>query len=152
MSSLLFNTVLQAAQEDDLKGWQEKGNGIRLGDQQADCSTSLRFADDALPFSTTLEQLRGMLCDFKKSTGSVGLEIHPGKTQILSDQGSNKRKEVSSDNIKVEVLPVKGCAKYLGHTITFQQQETTEIKNRIRAVWASFHKFKQELKSKPYRL
>ena len=29
--------------------------------------------------------------------------------------------------------------------ITFQQQETTEIRNRIRAAWATFHKYRQEL-------
>ena len=31
--------------------------------------------------------------------------------------------------------------------ITFQQQETTEIKNRIRAAWATFHMYRQELTS-----
>ena len=38
--------------------------------------------------------------------------------------------------------------RYLGQTITFLQQETTEIKNRIRAAWATFHKYRQELTSK----
>ena len=28
--------------------------------------------------------------------------------------------------------------------INFQQQETTEIRNRIRAAWATFHKYRQE--------
>ena len=36
--------------------------------------------------------------------------------------------------------------------ITFQQQETTEIKNRVRAVWATFHTYRQELTSKNYLL
>ena len=30
--------------------------------------------------------------------------------------------------------------------------ETTEIKNRIRAAWATFHKYRQELTSKNYML
>ena len=51
------------------------------------------------------------MCDFKKSTESLGLKIHPDKTKILRNQGSSKRIEVSSDNIKLEVLPVKECAK-----------------------------------------
>ena len=38
--------------------------------------------------------------------------------------------------------------RYLGQTITFLQQETTEIKNRIRAAWATFDKYRQELTSK----
>ena len=62
------------------------------------------------------------MCDFKKSTENEGLKIHPEKTKILSNQGSNRRKEVTIDNIKVEVLPVKERAKYLGQTITFEQQ------------------------------
>ena len=40
--------------------------------------------------------------------------------------------------------------RYLDQWITFQQQETTEIKNRIRAAWATFHKYRQELTSKNY--
>ena len=30
----------------------------------------------------------------------------------------------------------------------FQQQETTEIRNRTRAAWATFHKYRQELTSR----
>ena len=34
--------------------------------------------------------------------------------------------------------------------ILFQQQESTEIRNRIRAAWATFSKYRQELTSKNY--
>ena len=93
-----------------------------------------------------------MICDFKRSTEKVGLKIHPEKTKILSNQISYIRKEVTINNIKVEVLPASECAKYLGQTITFQQQETTEIRSRIRAAWASFYRYKQELTSKSHPL
>ena len=47
MSSLLFNSVLHFAMEDDLKAWREKtAMVIKLGDEQSDCISSLRFADD----------------------------------------------------------------------------------------------------------
>ena len=42
--------------------------------------------------------------------------------------------------------------KYLGQRISFHQQETLEIKSRIRAAWATFHKYRQELTSKKYML
>ena len=42
--------------------------------------------------------------------------------------------------------------KYVGQRISFYQQETIEIKSRIRAVWATFHKYRQELTSKNYML
>ena len=77
LSSLLFNTVLQYSLENDLKQWQEKRKGIRLSDKAEDCLTNLRFADDVLLFSTSLEKLREMLCEFKTTTEAVGLGIHP---------------------------------------------------------------------------
>ena len=132
LSTLLFNTVLQAALEDDMARWREKGVGISLGVLQSDCFSNQRFAGDVLLFSTSLEELRNMMCD-QKSTENEGPNIHPEKTKILSNQRSNRRKEVTIDNFKVEVLPVKERAKYLGRTITFEQQETTEINSRIRA-------------------
>ena len=73
-----------------------------------------RFADDVLLFSTWFKKLREMLCDFKRSTEKVGLEIHPSKTKILSNQEARRQKEVTIDNIKVEVLHKRQSARYLG--------------------------------------
>ena len=57
-----FNTVLQMALKDDVERWQKsKGMGVRLGDNESDCLTNLRFADDVLLFSTSLVQLLKML-------------------------------------------------------------------------------------------
>ena len=59
LSSLLFNIVLQVALKDDLRRWQMKnGMGICLGDNDHDCLTNLRFADDILLFASTKEQLQ----------------------------------------------------------------------------------------------
>ena len=44
------------------------------------------------------------------------------------------------NNITVEILSAYESAEYFGQTITFQQQETVEITNRIRAAWASFYR------------
>ena len=89
-----------------------------------------------------------MMCDFKQSTERLGLKIHPDKTTILTNQSSNRRREMAMNNIKVEILPASESAKYLGQTKTFHQQETAEIKNRIRAAWASLYRYKQELSIK----
>ena len=118
LSSLLFNTVLQFSMEGDLKRWQEKQKGIRLSDKTEDCLTNLRFADDVLLFSTSLEKLREMLCEFKASTEAVGLGIHPDKTKILSNQDKVKAKEITVDNIKIEALAKGDSARYLGQKIT----------------------------------
>ena len=56
------------------------------------------------------------------------------------------------DNIQIEILKKSESARYLGQKITFQDQETEEIKNRLKAAWAAFHKYRQELTSRDYRL
>ena len=66
-----------------------------LSDSESDCHIILRFADDVLMFSTSLGQLQKMMCDFKQ----VGLKIHPDKTKILSNQISNRRKDVTIKNV-----------------------------------------------------
>ena len=152
LSSLLFNTVLQYSLENNETKWQENKKGIRLSDKTEDCLTNQRFADDVLLFSTSLGQLRDMLCDFKASTEAVGLGIHPDKTKILSNQDNVKEKEISVDNIKIEILRKGESARHLGQKITFEDQETEDVKNRLKAGWAAFHKYRQELTSRDYRL
>ena len=73
LSSLLFNMVLQNSLKDDIQRWQKKkGMGIYLSDNDRDCLTNLRFADDVLLFASSKEQLQRMLCEFKRSTEKVG--------------------------------------------------------------------------------
>ena len=86
---LLFNAVLQNSLKDDIQLWQKKkGIGIYLSDNDHDCLTNLRFANDVLLFATSKEQLQKMMYEFKESTEKVGLRIHPGQTKVLSNQSS----------------------------------------------------------------
>ena len=156
MSSLLFNTVLQYSLKDEIQRWQKKkGMGIYLSDHDRDCLTNLRFADDVMLFATSKEQLRKMMYEFKKATEKVGLRIHPDKTKILSNQStinSNTKRHIEVGEMSIEILTRNESVKYLGQRISFHQQETLEIKSRIRAAWATFHKYRQELTSKNYML
>ena len=54
--------------------------------------------------------------------------------------------------MSIEILSKNESVKYLGQRIAFHQQETLEIKSRIRASWATFQKYRQELTSKNYML
>ena len=54
--------------------------------------------------------------------------------------------------MNIEILTRNESVKFLGQKISFYQHETTEIKSRIRAAWATFHKYRQELTSKNYML
>ena len=91
LSILLFNTVLQMAFENVVECWQKtKGMGIRLGVSLSDCFTHQCFADDVHLFSFSLVQLPKMMCDFKQSTESAGLDIDPGKTNISRQKVQTK--------------------------------------------------------------
>ena len=117
-----------------------------------DCTTNLRFADDVMLFATSKKTgSRNELYEFEECTEKVGLRIHPGKTKVLSNQSSispDSKKEMQISDVKIEILTRSESVRYLGQLITFQHQETTEIKNRIRTAWATFHKYRQELTSK----
>ena len=122
--------------------------GIYLSDHDRDCLTNLRFADDVMLFANSKEQIRNMMCEFKEATEKVGLTIHPNKTKILSNESSmnsdTKKKHVEVGEMSIEILTRYESVKDLGQRISFYQQETTEIKSRIRAAWATFHKYRQE--------
>ena len=59
-----------------------------MSDQERDCLTNLRFADDVMLFATSKGQIQNMMCEFKEATEKVVLTIHPDKTKILSNESS----------------------------------------------------------------
>ena len=118
MSSLLFNMVLQNSSKDEIQRWQKKkGMGIYLCDQERDCLTNLRFADDVMLFATSKEQLRKMMYEFKKATEKVGLRIHPDKTKILSNQNnmnSDTKRYIKVGEMSIEILTKKRKREIFG--------------------------------------
>ena len=134
---------------------KKKGMGIYLSDQERDCLTNLRFADDVMLFATSKGQIQNMMCEPKDATEKVGLRIHPDKTKILSNESSmnsDTKRFFKIGDMSIEILAKNESVKYLGQRISFHQQETLEIKSRIRASWTTFHKYRQELTSKKYML
>ena len=86
----------------------------------------------------------------QKSTEAQGLVIHSDETKILTNQKTNRTREVEIDGMHVEILPSEGKVKYLGQMFTFVDQETTEIQHRIRCAWSAFARIRQELTSRSY--
>ena len=129
LSSPLFNTFLQYSLKDDIQRWQKKkGMGIYLSNNDHDCLTNLRFADDVLLLSSSKEHLRKMLYEFSATRASST------RTQ---------KKELKIEDMKIEILTRSESVKYLVQKISIHHQETTEIKNRIRAAWATFRKYRK---------
>ena len=80
--------------EKDIETWNEKGLGTKQSDEKSDCISNLRFDDDVLMMATSLKQL-----GLQKSTEAQGLVIHSDETQILTNQKTNRTREVEIDGI-----------------------------------------------------
>ena len=91
----------------------------------------------------------------QESNRESGTQDPPDKTKILSNQSnmnSNTKRFFKVGEMSIEILKKNESVKYLGQRISFHQQETLEIKSRIRAAWATFHKYRQELTLQKYLL
>ena len=126
--------MLQYALKNVIQRWQNnKDMEIYLSDQERDCLTNLRFADDVMKFPTSKEQIRNMMCEFKDVTEKVGLRIHPDKTKILSNQSNinyDTKRYIKIGEMSIEILTKSESMKYLGQRISFHQQETLKIKKQ----------------------
>ena len=76
------------------------------------------------------------------------MKVNVNQSTINSDT----KKHIEVGDMSIEILTRNESVKYLGQRISFYQQETTEIKSRIRAAWATFLKYRKELTSKNYML
>ena len=84
--------------------------------------------------------------DSKKVQKRKGLTFTQ-TTKTVTNQKSNRMKEIEIDGIHVEILPLEGKVKHLGQMITFMDQETSEVQHRIRCAWSTFTRHRQELTS-----
>jgi hypothetical protein len=127
-----------------------------LGHTEATLLTNLRFADDVLLIAPSLKHVTAMLEDISSAACSRGLELHPDKTKILSNQsvrgGRTTEQNVHINGMSIEILPYSSGTKYLGRLINFADFTQTELDNRISQAWKKFMVFKQELTNKQYSI
>ena len=93
---------------------------MKLEDTTGATLTNLRFADDIVLVASSLQTLRRMMEDLSAEAKKVGLEIHMGKTKILTNkQGRRKNKASYADvgSAKVEILSAGESTKYLGRDL-----------------------------------
>ena len=153
LSPVLFNAVLEDVMEPLTRKWRNEGCCINIGDH---CLTNLRYADDVLLVATSLEQLRTMIADVAVGVAKCGLELHPGKTKILTNlrsrRGDTAKSHANVNGMNIEILARPATAKYLGRKVTFSSPHSTEIDSRVAAAWRCFAKYKDELQNKCYSL
>ena len=84
---------------------------------------NLRFADDLLLISTSLRKLKTMLGDIIHAARIRGLELHPHKTNILSNvehrKGIETAKYAKVAEMDIEIFPISASVKYLGRRVCF---------------------------------
>ena len=113
---------------------RHKELGVKLGEGKTHCTSNLRLARDVTLMATSLRELIKMMTDFTRSTTKHGLAIHLDKTKRLTNQGSDKHKEMDIAGIRTEILPPDGKVKM----VNIRNLETVEIAHRLRCVWSAF--------------
>ena len=153
MSSALFNAVLELVMRPLLVEWRRQRRGIKIGEAYLH---NLRFADDVLIIGKSRADVRHMLLDLSKAAAKVGLKLHMGKTNILSNvelrKGVLAQPRVQIGAESVEVLPYNSSVTYLGRLVSFCEFQDTEIKHRINRGWAAFATFRSVLCCRHYAL
>ena len=153
LSSLLFKHVsAESIGRKHSTLAEEKRNGNMPERQRSWLLHKHEICCRRAPICILKEQLQKMACEFKRSTGKVGLRIHSRKTKSQQPKLWTSEKKLRSMTSKSKYWQEKKVQKHLDQMITFQQQETTEIINRIRAAWATFHKNIKGLTSRTYML
>ena len=146
LSPKLFNSVLEIVMREIKCEWESKGYGLPT---RAGCNLSnLRFADDILLIGKSKEEVQCMLSSLAQASRRVGLQIHLGKTKILTNVPEAERVGTGYVNVgadKVDILPFEGAVMYLGRSFSFCNMHSEELRHRIARGWAKFHQFKSEL-------
>lgn len=91
-----------------------------------------------------------------KNAAQVGLELHPQKTKILTNDTKSKNiphnRQIHIGNISVGILPHEKTIKYLRHMVSFDATHPTEVQNRTNLAWKKFHSNNSELCCREYSL
>ena len=143
----MFNAVLEKVIRSAQAEWRRKGFGIAFGYKPEDRLCNLRFADDLIVLATSRRQLKQMLCDLSAASISVGLELHMGKTKILSNSGATGYIEINGSRICIV-----DSTEYLGRLLSFTDTHRVEVDSRIGKAWRKLMTLKNELCSKHYPL
>jgi hypothetical protein len=94
-----------------------------------------------------------MLTQFAEAAGHYGLRIHFGKTKLMTWNAlASGCASISVGGQEVAILKENESGKYLGWKLCFKVSCQVELRNRINAGWAAFHKYKGELRSKQYKI
>ena len=145
LSPMLFNAALEKVMGQLQTSWQTQGWGALVHNEGDRRLTNLRFADDIMLIATSKRQLQRMLGELVVKVTEAGLKIHPGKTEIMSNDTENRGGSLKFDGGLVDILPFSGSTAYLGRDLCFEGSHDVEITSRINKAWKKFFALKPDL-------
>lgn len=145
LSPALFNSVLEEVLRIIQPVRRRNGYGISLGNKTKDILTNLRFADDLLLLASSEKQVKHMLEHLVLAAREVGMEMHSGKTKVLSNDGACKKRSLRIGEAAVDILPTTESTEYLGQRLSLGELHNTEIEARLDKAWRKFMASKSEL-------
>eukprot|EP00973_Karenia_brevis_P003799 524533-Karenia_brevis.AAC.1 len=89
-----------------------------------------------------------MLTDLVEITQDYGLEVHAGKTKVLTSNVRNTGGYVETSGGRVHILTAAEGTDYLGRRLCLTDFHDTELAARLDKAWRKFHSLKSELCSK----
>ena len=151
ISPLLFLAIMEVLFR-RLKARWNKLNARRSGayfgiviDSAEDPLSNLRFADDVILFASNPSDIAKMVADLSKEASKFGLNIHMGKTVVLSNRSSHRPASVKCGSAWVKVADPSDTERYLGRKVSITAFHETEFQNRMASAWGAFFKFKASL-------
>ena len=138
LSPLLFNLysedIIQEALED------QHTTGVKVNGK---IINNIRYADDTVLLAETLDDLQGLLDQVVKTSEKRGLTLNTKKTKFMT---------ITKHQQQPETLWIKGepvervCKyKYLGTTVTDNNEYSEEIRSRIGQARTTFNKMRNVL-------
>ena len=154
LSSLLFNSASECVMRKLKRDWEDEDYGIKMSSSNEKL-TNLRFADDILLLSHSLESITKMIAHLSMEAKKSGLTLHPDKTKILHNCWGKTRNipaYANANGMQIEVLKTDDTTKYLGRKLSFSDPHRIELESRSSCAWKKFYALKHELTGKHYSL
>ena len=114
--------------------------------------TNLRFADDVLLVALSKVDIAKMISDLQPEAMKYGLEVHMGKTNVLTNSSGQLPERVLVAGAGVDVVPAAGTDRYMGWQLCMGSFHETEFSSSVNAAWRCFAQFKDILCSRSYPL
>ena len=105
----------------------------------------LQFADDVLLLASNRGDIGKMILDLQREALRFGLELHTGKTVVLTNTFDNRPSQIRCGAQTIRVLAPDEAENYLGRQLAVQDSHAVEIKSRVSRAWGVFFKFQSVL-------